>query len=386
MNRERIEFLLQLHANGQGSEAETRELLTVLREHGADEILEPFMQNLFNEAKNAPSLPADWKRVWDNILKGTRAPVRKMIWRAAAVIIILFSIGGYFYFNKSAKQIAKAEQLYKNDIPPGRNRAILTLSDNQQIILDSAANGTLTQQGNIKIIKLDSGQLAYTGSSPEGEAGVGYNTITTPKGGQYQIILADGSKVWLNAASCLRFPASFSKDRRVELTGEGYFEVIHNAASPFTVSVNGISVEDLGTHFNINAYNDEAVIKTTLLEGSVKVSVINHPSTILKPGQQSIASNGQLTTINADLDEAVAWKNGRFIFQGNNIQSVMRQLARWYDVDIKYEGVITDEEFVGVINRSRYENISSLLQMLEKTRTVSFAISGKNITVMPFKK
>lgn len=396
-NEASIRTLLQRFADDLASEAEVREMLHTLREEKGDAALESVLQGLFAEAKNNPSvLPVDWEKMWADIMSNTKtrkAPIRAMNWTrvaAAAIIVVLLSVGGYFIFNnKPPKQIATTEMPppYKSDVAPGGNKAVLTLANGTQIILDSVANGTLTQQGNTKIIKLDNGQLAYNPSG--GKSGeVLYNTISTPKGGQYQIVLSDGSQVWLNAASSIRFPASFTgEERKVELKGEGYFEVARNAAKPFKVSVNNTVVEVLGTHFNINAYDDEGTMKTTLLEGSVKVSEGLISKTI-KPGQQAEATGDGRLIINkeVDLNSVVAWKNGRFIFTGNNIQFVMRQLARWYNVEVSYEGNVTDEQFVGVINRSRYENISQILEMLEKTGTVSFALKDRHITVMPYKK
>jgi ferric-dicitrate binding protein FerR (iron transport regulator) len=344
----------------------------------------------------------DWDAIYTKIIN-TPVIEKKHVWLrvAAAAVIIVVLFAGYFIFNHHAttpiaKTKTQQQSRFENDLTPGGNKAVLTLANGAQIILDSATNGALTQQGNTKIIKLDNGQLSYNsvnGSSSSPKTGeILYNTVSTPRGGQYQVVLADGSKVWLNAASSLRFPTSFTGNaREVTLTGEGYFEVTHDDAKPFKVLANGVEIKVLGTHFNINAYKDEPTIKTTLLEGSVKVG-IGAASKTIRPGEQAqIEShdnslNPKIMVQPVDVDATVAWKNGRFIFHGNNILSVMRQLARWYDVEVSYEGNVTDEEFVGVINRSRYENISEILDMLEKTRTVSFAISGHHVTVMPFKK
>jgi len=390
MSNDRLKYLLEQYAADASTTGETKELFCWIRKSKDDALLKAKIKQLWATHKNDKELPeVDWNTIYTKIIN-TPAIGSRPIWphiAAAAVIILLLSD------NHSIKQITKTEthQQFKNDIAPGGNRAILTLANGQQIILDSAANGNLAQQGNIKIIKLDNGRLAYkTLNEKPGE--VLYNTISTPRGGQYILVLADGSKVWLNAASSLRFPTSFTgKERNVELTGEGYFEVAHNAAMPFHVKSGDMTVEVLGTHFDINAYNDESVIKTTLLEGSVKVSK-GAASKMIRPGEQAqIENHGnplipKIMVQTTDVDAAIAWENGRFIFQGNNIQSVMRQLARWYDVEVSYQENVTDEKFVGVINRSRYENISQILEMLEKTRTVSFTINGRNITVMPFKK
>ena len=231
-------------------------------------------------------------------------------------------------------------------------------------------------------------RLSYSSSKDKPQE-VLYNTISTPRGGRTGCI-GDGSRYGLMPHHHLS--VSFEGDTRtVTLNGEGYFEVAHNAAKPFTVLVNGVEVHVLGTHFNINAYTDEETVKTTLLEGSVQVSK-GSTGKMISPGEQAAIENNDNTANPAirvqqvDVDAVTAWKNGRFVFKGDNIQSVMRQLARWYDAEISYEKNVTSEEFVGVINRSRYDNIADILEMLGKTGTVSFAVNGRHITVMPFKK
>ena len=402
MSNDRLKYLLEQYAADTSTAEETKELFGWIRKSKDDALLKDKMKELWSGHQNGKQLPdVDWDAIYTKIIN-TPVIGRRHIWfrvAAAVVVIIVLSVGSYFIFkDNSIKSIAKTglQPQVNNDLAPGGNKAVLTLANGARIILDSAGNGALTQQGNTKIIKLNNGQLSYSslnGGSPSlTTAKVLYNTVSTPRGGQYQVVLSDGSKVWLNAAASLRFPTSFTgNEREVELTGEGYFEVAHNAAKPFKVTVNGVEVQVLGTHFNINAYSDEATINTTLLEGSVKVEKGSASKTI-RPGEQAQIENDdqslnpKIKVQDIDVDAVVAWKNGRFIFHGNNIQSVMRQLARWYDIDVSYQGNITDEEFVGVINRSRYENISEILDMLEKTRTVSFAVSGHNVMVMPFKK
>lgn len=354
------------------------------------EELESFLQMLHTpegELTVSSLMDGTWREMFETE-KLVVSPIYKMRWfrvAAAAIILLLLSAGGYFIFNKhTQKQIVeneKQQQPYKNDVPPGGNKAVLTLANGTQIILDSAANGTLTQQGNTKIIKPGSGQLAYN-SLNEKPGEVLYNTISTPKGGQYQVILADGSKVWLNAASSLRFPTSFTgKERKVELTGEGYFEVAKNAAMPFRVSVNDILVEVLGTQFDVNAYEDENAVMATLVEGNVRVTK-GHAVQLLAPRQQAqINPNGQIVWHkNVDTDAVVAWKNGRFEFNGNTIESIMRQVARWYNVEIEYKGPVPADNFMG--GTSRQENVSELLKILEQTQSVRFRIEGKKIIVM----
>ncbi|HEX9512289.1 MAG TPA: FecR family protein [Puia sp.] len=325
--------------------------------------------------------------------------LRSFPWRplvaAASFLLVILTSAAIWYTHHSKNQGPKAIPIaaYKNDVPPGGNKAVLTLGDGSKIVLDNAQNGTLTQQGNTKVLKLDSGQLAYNVTrnniireKPE----VLYNTITTPRGGQYQVLLPDGSKVWLNAASSLRFPTSFSgKDREVVLTGEAYFEIAKNADKPFNVKINDIRVEVLGTQFNVNAYADEELIKATLLEGSVRVAKGKEHS-LLKPGQQAQlgvnANNGsgagdQIKIIkDADTEEAIAWKNELFKFNETGIEVVMRQIARWYNVEIKYEGKLSSYSISGIVSRNN--NVSNVLNILELSG-FHFRIEGKKIVVLP---
>lgn len=307
---------------------------------------------------------------------------------AAASIVVILSIGSYFIFSPKTikKEIAKTnirKPSMKNDIAPGGNRATLTLSDGSTIILDSASNGTISKQGNIKVEKLANGLLAYSqnGKQITENDEAFYNTITTPRGGQYHVTLSDGSQVWLNAASSIRFPVAFTgTERRVEITGETYFEVAKNAAMPFRVKAASSEVEVLGTHFNVNAYDDEAVIKTTLLEGKVKVSVPNQVARFLQPGQQAaINKEGKIGVLdNADIEEVMAWKNGRFQFSSADLKSILRQISRWYDVDIEYKGNV-NLHFTGQLTRN--DSVSKVFEILELTGEVHFRIDNKKIVV-----
>ena len=308
----------------------------------------------------------------------------KIHYAAAAIIICMLSVGSYLLFKSTpSKQISKIENPIRNkkDIAPGGNAAILTLSDGSTVILDKVQNGTVSTQGNTKILKLNNGMLSYTTLNNKTSEML-YNTISTPRGGQYELILSDGSKVWLNAASSLRFPANFiGKERKVELLGEAYFEVAKNAAMPFKVNVGGMKVEVLGTHFNINSYDDESSVRTTLLEGSIKINKNNNTS-LLKPGQQAqIDKIGKIKIINdADIEEAVAWKEGKFQFDRDDIHAVMRQISRWYDVDIEYEGNIASH-FGGTISRN--VDLSQVLNMLHLTGEVKFEVKDKKVMVTP---
>jgi ferric-dicitrate binding protein FerR (iron transport regulator) len=278
----------------------------------------------------------------------------------AASVLILLSLGFYLLLTK---QDVKQNSVHVANILPGGNKAFLTLANGNKIILNNAKNGSIATQGNVTILKVADGQLSYAAKG-KGDAEEGLNTITTPKGGQYQLILADGTKVWLNAMSSLSFPAVFKgAERKVELTGEAYFEVAKNKAMPFIVKSSFQAVRVLGTHFDVNAYADESSIKTTLLEGSVEVNT-QYTKTIIEPGQQSVAGvQGGLLKKDVDTEKEVAWKNGIFSFNGDDLKTIMRQVSRWYNVDVSYSGTISDEKFHGEI--SRFSNLGDVLKILE---------------------
>ncbi|WP_153795800.1 FecR family protein [Foetidibacter luteolus] len=310
---------------------------------------------------------------------------------AAATIIGLVGFALYFFSSRNRNTpTLGAIQItgQSKDVMPGGNKALLTLADGSTIVLDSARQGSLSQQGSTTIIKMDDGQLAYMPGLEEGA--VMYNTIVTPRGGTYKVILPDGTKVWLNAASSLRFPTSFSGAyRSVDITGEAYFEVNKMRADdrniPFVVHINngsadGLEVEVLGTHFNVMAYNDEKTVKTTLLEGSVKVSNSNS-SVVLDPMQQA-----QFTKVNNSLkvagdvntDVETAWINGMFHYRDANLETIMRQLCRWYDVEVSYSGPVPEDHFTGKIPRNI--TLEKALKILELS-DVRFKIEGRRIIV-----
>jgi transmembrane sensor len=311
-----------------------------------------------------------------------------IIWRwpriaAAASILLCLSIGGYFLFHK--KPAAQIAQNQIHDIAPGGNKATLTLSNGQKIILSDAHNGTIASQGQTLIKKTEAGKVVYE-SSPtanNGDERAAFNTVTTPRGGQWpEVALPDGSKVMLDAASSIKYPVRFSgKERVVEITGEAYFEVSHDKAHPFRVTVKGQTIEDLGTRFNINAYDDEPAIRVTLEQGSVRV-IRGQQSVLLVPGQQAITNTGTdfIRTKEVDVDETIAWKNGQTSFKDLDIQAIMRQVSRWYDVDAEFRGNIPARSFTGGI--SRKSNLSSLLKVLE-LNNIHFDIEGKKIIVKP---
>lgn len=301
---------------------------------------------------------------------------------AASLFICLAGIGAYLAFRNPVLPAATKgfpEQL-KVAGAPGVNKAILTLSDGSTVILDDAKNGQVAKQAGAQIAKLANGQLVYN-SLKEKPADIVFNTLTTPRGGQFKLKLPDGSTVWLNAVSSIKYPTAFiGNERKVEITGEAYFEVAHDAEKPFKVSVGEMEVIVLGTHFNINTYNDETTVKTTLLEGSVNLAKAG-ALVRLKPGQQAQTGNSQAIKVvnNVDIDQVVAWKNGYFSFYKSDLQTVMRQISRWYDVDISYEGKIPERQFGGKIDRN--SNITEVLNILEESK-VHFKIEERKIIVL----
>jgi len=315
---------------------------------------------------------------------------RLSVWFKYAAAILLFTfIAASFYIHKwNKKEQIGNSQAAKNDAVPGSDKAILTLANGKKIILGTLGTGTIAQQGSTQIEKAKGGHLIYQALDNNANPGdnaapqeITYNTISTPKGGQYAVTLPDGSKVWLNSVSSITFPTVFkAHERNVSITGEVYFEVAKNKKMPFVVNSNGQNVKVLGTHFNINAYDDENKTRTTLLEGSIQVSA-NNSSKILTPGQQADVDDHQITIINGnDADAAVAWKNGNFVFNDADLPSLMRQLARWYDVNIIYKGNVGEHEFVGQIKRSA--KLSSVLEILAVSG-IHFTINGKNLYIQP---
>lgn len=297
---------------------------------------------------------------------------------AAVVIIIAASQSGQIWNSFKSKQVAKTQVVH--DIMPGGDKAILTLADGSTVVLDSMGNQQIAKQGGTSIVKAAGGKLTYNVANNSNE--VLYNKITTPRGGQFQITLPDGTQVWLNALSSLRFPTVFNgSNRTVELTGEAYFEVQQHANKPFMVKVAGMQIDVLGTSFDVMAYPDEKQIQTTLIEGAVKVSTQGQVK-VLQPGQQSqLEKDGKLNVLaTTDVESVIAWKNGYFKFNQADLQTVMRQLARWYDVDVSFDGPIPDFRFVGELKRKA--SLSTNLKILSYSQ-VNFKMEGNTITVTP---
>jgi transmembrane sensor len=390
-----IEDLFIKYLDNECSPDEVKQLLAHFNVDDNEEVLRGLItQSLLNAGSEAeetqwtPALDDSLFTIKKQIKAGNAKiiPLPKRQWfRIAAAAVLLAAIFTTYMLVKNPEQeqtVAKVDTSGKN-VHPGSNKAVLTLADGSTIFLQTAAKGIVAQQGETRIEKSAEGLLSYK-SVNEKPTKVLLNTVTTPRGGQYQVILSDGSMVWLNAASSLRFQTHFTgSERKVTLTGEAYFEVAKNAASPFKVEVAGKGeVEVLGTHFNVNAYSDEAVVKTTLLEGKVKVKgpAGNH-SEVLLPGQEAMLDKkGQvLINRNVDTEQAIAWKNGVFSFTNASLEVVMRQISRWHDVDVVFEDrQVAQRRFSGDIQRDL--TLKQVMKILENNH-VFCRLEGQKLIV-----
>jgi ferric-dicitrate binding protein FerR (iron transport regulator) len=399
------EELFRKYFNGIASEAEKEAFMEwISHDEHIDELRQLMdrmwdefddKEKLFNTAQSNDILKQVLQKDVAFLQRRTRlsGQARMKWWKAAAAVFIgiITVTGGYLWYHYRPSAISPpiAEKAVQ-DVAPGGNKAILRLSSGETIALDSAQNGTLARQGNISVVKLKSGQIAYKAQQAGNRKSqaTSYNTLTVPLGGQYNITLPDGSKVWMNAASTLKFPTTFSvHERKVELTGEAYFEIVKDNNRPFYVNVpfhqhnaHNITIQVLGTNFNINAYDDAPSIKTTLLDGAVKV-VKGKESKLLKPGQQADINrdNHQMKIIKADLESVVAWKNGLFNFTDEGMAEIMQKISRWYNIEVVYQGKIPDGHYTGIISRDT--NLSQVLKMLEFSG-VHFKVEGKKLIVM----
>lgn len=384
--------LFNKYLANQCSLAEVAELMQYFNSSESEFLQEKILhefESLDLVQENYPALP-------ENIFEGIKARitknppvVRRSLWSRIAVaasIAIAVMAGGYFYYsNQNIKP--KPQLAIVNDIAPGSTGATLTLANGQKIRLTDAKNGKLAEQAGVVISKTAKGELIYDMSkSPatkDAEGKERFNTLSTTNGETYQVRLPDGTAVWLNAASSISYPVNFAslRQRKVKLEGEAYFEVAKDKAHPFVVSTATQQVEVLGTHFNINSYSNEPLVRTTLLEGSVKVS---EPETgnakLLTPNQQAILFNGNFKTIPINGEDAIAWKNGLFAFGDESLESIMKRVARWYNVTVEYQqGVDKNELYGGSVSRS--EKVSKVLAHLEATGGIHFKLEGRRIVV-----
>jgi len=384
----RLAELFERWMQNQCTPAEKEEFLQLLDEVGTD-AMNPLLREAWDSLKVETLLTKGEKdRMVDRILQQSPAEEievsrRPRWWAAAAAILLLCIAGGTWYGlqQRSGKGPVLNTSKGTHDVNPGKEGAILTLANGKTIVLDSMSNGLVAKQNGTQVV-LNNGSLRYHAEDAES---ISYNTITTPRGRKFQLVLPDGTKVWLNAASSLRFPTVFSgKERKVEITGEAFFEVSKNAAQPFWVQINDhADIRVVGTQFNVNAYEDEASIHTTLLEGSVRIR--SHEQVrLLSPGQQAQISNngGDLRILDhANLEQVTAWKAGFFNFRGASLQEVMRELARWYDLEVIYEGKIPEQQFEGELPRTL--QLSQVTKILTKV-DVKFRIEqGRRLIVQP---
>lgn len=389
INKQQIINLLQQFADGTISRNDFDELVSYFKLRGNDEDIFTAMDGVWKNIQTEEDYTQDdADRFYQNLVQAnhfkenTGKTIKRTLWpryAAAASIVVALSAGIYFfnekYFANTPAHIANTNK----DIHPGKNKAILTLGNGEVIQLSDQKEGVV----------IDAGKLAYNDGTDVSD--IAHTTsandvkLNTPRGGTYRVVLPDGTQVWLNAATSLTFPVQFSQnERRVLLNGEAYFEVTRDQQHPFIVETNKQEVKVLGTHFNITGYADDGTTKTTLLEGSVHImnfADIDRRNVILKPGQQSVITGKALTVFEVDTEEAVAWKNGTFLFTGQRLEEIMKQVERWYDVEVVYEDKgLKQQAFRGTI--SRFKNISQLLEVLESTGSVHFNINGRRITVM----
>ncbi|MBN9379200.1 MAG: FecR domain-containing protein [Chitinophagaceae bacterium] len=382
----RFQELLNGYLRDSLSENELREFFQLAEENGLLPDESMIREQGFDERHEGLTDEAQREKMLLAIRMRAGAQERSTpTWRwvvAAAAVVMAVMAGAYLLGSKERKPAVVKAKVYKNDVAPGVNGAVLRLSDGSEIVLDSVGNGEVSRQGNTKVIKQTGGQLVYQ------DAGKGdvvlYNTLSTAKGKQFRVVLPDGTKVWLNAYSSIHYPTSFTGEHRlVEITGEVYFEVAANAAMPFIVKTHREEVTVLGTQFNINSYEDEPAEKATLLEGAIQISRASG-QVVLRPGQQASMgpSAAGIAVAEVNTEDVVAWKNGYFHFDNADIQTVMRQLTRWYDVEVKFNGVPpTTGDFKGEIGRSL--TLAQVLKILEQTR-VHFRIEeDKRIVIFP---
>lgn len=382
----RLDYLFRKYFDKTASPEERAELAKLVDESGREEELFSSFTGVWEEYKGEGEIIKSERaeEMLTNILGQTPAPAKvvRFGWKRVAVAaVLLFAALAAVWLllpKHPATQPVVSAPVVPLNIPPGSNGAILTLDNGQRVVLDSAHNGVVAQQGAVQVTKKGD-KLVYEGrSATEGETV--YNTISTPRGKQYpNLVLADGTKVWLDAGSSIRFPVTLAgAERRVEVSGQVWFDVFHDAKRPFKVLAGGVEISDIGTQFNVNAYKEEEGTRVTLLQGAVRIGDV-----MLRPGQQArVPSGGRVEVKNdVDVEQVMAWKNGFFYFKDADIQTVMRQLSRWYDVDVVYEGKADSETFTGKIGRGL--TLRDLLDGLAKTRVHYHIDSGNKLVILP---
>lgn len=389
---ERVKYLAERYATNTCTRSELNELLAYAGNDDGEGVLQKALQAHWEALQpETPLMPVDWEDMYAGIVKPAEAddsiqslpriPLYKRRWWAVAALL-LATAGGMWLWNSRPWNTTSPE-LAAAKIAPGHSGAVLTLADGTQVVLDSAANGNVAQQANARVTKVN-GQLIYRNEKGTPEAGDKplYNTLSTPRGRHYQLQLPDGTIAWLNAASSIQYPAAFTgKERRVMVTGEVYLEVAANAHAPFIVTTPKEEITVLGTSFNVNAYANEAIERTTLLNGRIRLAVKGAAAgKELTPGQQAVCMpDGQLKIHETDAEQSIAWIKGLFWFNHATVPDVMRQLERWYDIEVTYEGTVPQHEFGGKLERSL--PLADVLQLLEKSG-VYCKVEGHRVTVL----
>ena len=400
MKKATLHRLLRKYLNNTINTTDCNELLNYLSSANPEEVADLVEEELLNldegpafgeeqsneVLKRIKSDPRFQKTVVDSVLPSPKSiKFHQRSWLRIAASILVFLTAGLLavYHNIATKTVHHNTLQQKSAvIVPGSKKATLKMANGQVLLLENASNGILAKAGNSSIVKTRNGQIKYDTNPGTADKQISYNTLTTPKGGEYQVVLPDGTKVWLNAASSISYPVVFAgNERLVKLTGEAYFEVAKDKQRPFYITINKVQVRVLGTHFNIAAYSDDEEITTTLLEGSVRITK-NKTQSLLIPGQQAVINpaSDHIVVSEANINDVMAWKNGHFTFSDENIRSIMKKVSRWYDVDIGYEGSITNQNFGGTFYRSK--SITELLHHLEKIGKVHFKIEGRRVIVM----
>lgn len=390
-NQHRFLHLYSLFINDKASPEEVGEFWSLAEILEDDAMVKEAIYSIYKNPVPEEVANKDWTEASERIFgrKDKKVHISNgHWWLAAASVIFFLGIGTYFFSNKEndlqKTTITKVVTPGTFDVvAPATSHATITLANGQSISIDSVRSGTLALQNNIALTKTADGQIQYASGDQDGNQELVFNTLTNPRGSRViNMVLNDGSRVWLNAASSITYPVAFEgTEREVSVSGEAYFEIAQELNKKFIVKTSGLSTEVLGTHFNVNSYPDEDEIKVTLLEGSVKVIVNNGYSSVMKPGEQALGGSGKLKiNRNINVEDVIAWKNERFSFTDANIKNIMKEVARWYDVEIDYIGRVEDLNFGG--NMSRQENVSELLKRMEATQAVKFEVAGKKITVI----
>lgn len=380
-NNTRILSLIEKFEQGRATDEEMQELEVWFRSFDDNpDITEALAAEHQQKAKSALFGRINSK-IDDKLVKELEPIQRKpaLLWARimiAATVLVVVSVGAYFMLNRNRPVEQTAANL-ASDFAPGSKKAILTLGNGQRITLNDAKNGKLAKQGNAIIRKTDENEVVYQQNGNDQTALI--NTLATPRGGEYHLTLADGTKVWLNTASSITYPSSFTGNfREVEISGEVYFEVAHNADKPFHVKTGTQTVEVLGTHFNINAYDKQNALRTTLLQGSVAIASAGQRK-LLKPGEQAVWTGSNIAVNSAELDEVMAWRDGFFDFTDADIHTVMQEFSRWYDLDIVFDGPQTRETFTGRLPRSW--SFAKVMKLMESFKSTHLTVEGRRIMV-----